>query len=267
MRRLLMLAVMSVVALGCSGSAGATDAGGDAGRSLDGGADGGADGGSDAGASDGGADGGFIDGGADAGTPDGGPPPCMGLGVAACRARADCAADFCVGCTCTPAFVGCRRAQDPAFRCPIVDCVQPPCCVDTLDCVAGSAVCVAPGEAFHRCGVCDPQPGTCTTDTDCQGAGPKRICEPITCTCAGEKVCVPGCATSGACAEGTTCSSSSGRCEATACASSADCPSLFTCSAGACSRKTCTADAACDDGFCVEGRCYGAWGRCELLAP
>lgn len=196
----------------------------------------------------------------------GGGASCTGLGVEACRARSDCAADFCFLCSCTPRFEGCRGVHELPHDCPAVNCPQPLCCQSAQDCSSTGASCIPPGTPFDGCGVCNPQPGTCVTDADC-GAGTGTICEPIPCSCTAQRQCVPGCGPDSPCAQGTECNATTGRCQVIQCTGTPDCPSTFTCSSGVCLRKSCAVDAQCGDGFCVDGQCYDGQGQCRLPVP
>lgn len=240
--------------------------GGGAGGGLGGGLGGGAGGGLGGGA--GGGLGGGVGGGAGGGLGGGGGgggASCAGLSVEACRARPDCAADFCLLCTCTPNFQGCRGVTEQPASCPEVECVQPQCCGVDSSCPS-SATCAPPGTPYS-CGICSPQPGTCTVDQDCVAFPVVHICEPIGCSCTAQRECVPGCGPSSPCAEGTTCNASTGRCQAIPCATDANCPSTFGCSSGVCVRKACTSDLQCGDGFCVNGGCYEGQGTCRYPVP
>jgi hypothetical protein len=261
MRSFLFLMLLAMLACGRAVPEG-TDGGTGGGGAMGGGTGGGAVGGG----TGGGAVGGGTGGGAVGGGTGGGGSSCAGLGVEACRARSDCVADFCFLCSCTPRFEGCRGIDEQAHDCPAVGCPQPACCRSGQDCTPGGASCVPPGTPFDTCGTCNPQPGTCQTDADC-GTGTGTICEPIPCSCSGQRHCVPGCGPNSPCAQGTECNATTGRCEVIPCTGAQDCPSTFTCTSGVCVRKRCVRDAECGDGFCVNDQCYDGWGQCRPPVP
>jgi len=187
---------------------------------------------------------------------------CQELSLEACNDYAYCKVDFCPTCSCKPSSSVCRFANDPPLECPPIDCPVPPrCCTQDFDC--SGATCEPPG-ATPSCGNCNPAPGDCFADTEC---APSDVCEPISCSCDGQKRCVPGCSASGApCPEGTTCDGVTGRCETLTCAQG--CPPLYTCASSfVCERRTCDFEFACPGGFCVEGLCYDALGECRVPAP
>lgn len=267
MRSLIVLSVFAVLACGRAVPNDASDGGtggGSGGGAMGGGAGGGSTGGGVGGGAGGGSTGGGVGGGAGGGG--GGGASCASLGVEACRARTDCAADFCFLCTCTPRFEGCRGVNEAPHDCPALGCLQPACCQTPQDCASIGGVCVAPGTPFSGCGVCNPQPGTCVTDADC-GMGTGLICEPITCSCMGQRQCVAGCGPGAPCPQGTTCNANTGRCQVIQCNGPTDCPSTFFCSSGVCLRKPCTVDGQCGDGFCVNHECYDGWGQCQVAVP
>lgn len=239
MRLLILLGV--VVLLAC-GRATLTEPGA-------GGGTGGAGGG-------GGGGGGSLDG--------GGASTCHGLALDACRARPDCVADFCFICTCTPRYEGCRGVDDVPHGCPPVECVQPECCKTSQDCTA-PALCAAPG-THPTCGACNPQPGSCNSDSDCLAFPTVSICEPIPCSCSHQRHCVPGC-NPHHCAQGTVCNAITGRCEPLTCNTSGDCPGPFACISGLCVRKPCAVDSDCGDGFCVMNACFEGYGECQWPLP
>lgn len=208
----------------------------------------------DAGGTGGGSGGGSQSGGG------GGGSTCPGLSVDACRARSDCAADFCFQCSCTPQFEGCRPITAQPFDCPQLGCASPLCCQTGAQC-GSSGDCAPPGTRWG-CGFCDGQPSTCANDTGCGTSG---ICEPRQCGCSGETDCVPGCGPTNPCLTGTTCTGK--RCQPSSCSSSTSCPSGFDCQGGLCARRSCTRDLDCGDGFCVTGLCSEGWGECRGPVP
>lgn len=220
------------------------------------------DGGTGGGDFGGGAGGGNFGGGAGGG----GASTCAGLMVEACRARPDCAADFCFICSCTPRYEGCRGVNELPHACPDVECLQPECCDSQGDCTA-PAMCAVPGTPPGCGGACNPLPGGCLSDSDCIAFPTVSICEPIACSCYAQRECVPGCGPSSPCEQGTTCNATTGRCQVQSCVTSSDCPGPFTCSAGACLRKPCVVDSQCGDGFCVLLQCYEGLGVCRFPMP
>ncbi len=208
----------------------------------------------------------FTDAGRDA--PQGDAVACGGLDLADCRRTEGCIADVCPSCNCDLSYRGCLAADTEPAACPDLACPSQRCCRSGADC-AGE-LCVNPDE-FRCGGACNPQPGNCAVDADCNadraGAGGPAICEPIRCACSGApRACVPGCITSDDCDQGQTCTVATGRCQPTACSAAAPCPLDFDCTAGACQRRSCTSDVACD-GYCVEGLCRGGLGECQLPQP
>lgn len=243
-----------VVARSGGGTGGGTTGGG--------GSTGGGGGGGGGGGAGGGLTGGGLGGGGGGG---GGSSSCAGLDAAACRARPDCEADFCLYCSCTPAFQQCRGKNEAPFHCLEVDCVTPACCRSQADCSSFPSTCAPPGTP-HGCGVCNVDPSTCTSDSSC---APGFICEPRTCGCLGQTDCVPGCGPNNPCDVGSECLSN--RCQPRECMLDGDCPPTFECRvghvAGFCRRRLCTTDLECGDGFCVEGTCFEAIGECRGPVP
>lgn len=218
------------------------------------------------------ADGGVFhelpDGGALFGLPDGGSVSdgsCAGLDVISCRARSECAADFCTACSCTPSFKGCRAVRASAFECPTLDCVSKKCCSKQSDC-SSSESCDSEVQPVNRCGNCDSAPGDCVNDSDCSPASTGRVCQPIQCACLNTKLCVPGCTKDSECDSSRTCNVSSHRCEPAACSATQPCVANFDCVLGHCARRTCTSDAVCD-GFCVDNLCAASRGVCMPPVP
>lgn len=188
---------------------------------------------------------------------DRGPSACDGLALDACRHTAGCAADLCTTCGCTPTFEGCRAAGAAPAACPEVDCAQPQCCADEAGC-GGQLACVTPDDP-PACGACNSFPGDCTSDAGC---APGSICQPIACSCQGERACVPGC-TAGSCPADQACDPATARCQARACdAAGPACPANFECRGGRCLRAACASDLDCPVGFCVEGACRAELGVC-----
>jgi hypothetical protein len=174
-----------------------------------------------------------------------------------------CAADLCDACSCEPVYRGCIGADQTPEQCPALGCATPDCCSSDEQCQ--QIPCAPPGTPFG-CGVCNTDPGTCTDDAECHAQDPTMICEPIACTCTGEKTCVVGCVDDTTCAEGTTCNTALARCAPTACSGAAGCPDDFDCVDNRCARRTCADDLVCD-GYCVLGQCYSGRGECRPPAP
>jgi hypothetical protein len=75
--------------------------------------------------------------------------------------------------------------------------------------------------------------------------------------------CLAPCATDDECAPTDKCDDG-GHCRARTCA---ECPTYFSCNAEVCETSKCTADRDCQGGYCVNNRCAGALGTCELDHP
>jgi hypothetical protein len=185
-------------------------------------------------------------------------PECSGLALAECRLAEACQPDLCEGCSCTPQYRGCLAAFADPPACPALGCPSPLCCGAQADCIETTS-CAAPGSDFP-CGSCNQDPGNCTDDAMC---GATMICEPIACSCDGNKACVQGCIADRDCTEDQACDLATARCVARPCADDAGCPDNFRCIAGSCARTTCSDDLDCD-GFCVEGSCFDGRGECRL---
>jgi hypothetical protein len=118
----------------------------------------------------------------------------------------------------------------------------------------------------NPCGPCQADEMQCLADRDC-GEG---VCEliPIACGCNGpiNHVCVAKCEGPADCEEGDVCDVETGHCGPVSCTESGTCPPLFECvpdSGGDdCVRLPCDVDAQCDDGACVEGKCFEGYGLC-----
>ncbi len=177
-----------------------------------------------------------------------------------CAARADCVADLCTQCSCTPAFKQCRASHEAAYPCPALGCADPQCCETQNQCTPGTG-CLAPG-APAGCGACNNAPESCANDGACSGT---QICEPIPCACSSQKACTAGCESTG-CSADMACGADH-RCHPKACTGASECPSQFACQAGGCVRKSCSATAECPGGFCVLGRCHEGKGSCVPPVP
>lgn len=182
---------------------------------------------------------------------------CAGLSLGECRAAPGCVPDQCPGCECDVTYRGCIPDDVVPSPCPLLGCPQAMCCGATDTCTDGT-VCAPPGTPAG-CGVCNTEPSSCDTDGDC--GAPAMICEPIACSCEGNRACTTGCGDTSPCAEGFSCDAATARCMATACGGEADCPPSFDCTSGACARRTCDDDTDCD-GYCVLGLCYESQGTC-----
>ncbi len=176
-----------------------------------------------------------------------------------CVAAQACVADYCLECSCTPTFVGCRDAAAPKHTCPALGCPSPLCCRQPGDCVQGT-MCIPPGAT--SCGVC--LMGSCTGDSQCPG----QVCDRAPCTCSPTgQACLPRC-TADSCAAGSVCQAD-GHCRAQTCGgAAAACPRDFSCAGSACVRTGCAGDGDCgNNGFCVEGSCFPALGECRPPVP
>jgi hypothetical protein len=138
------------------------------------------------------------------------------------------------------------------------------CCLNNDSCTASGTLCAPPGASFG-CGVCQSDPSTCMTDTDCKAQNPTAICMPRTCACDQQKDCVAGCTSDAGCGTGESCDLQTNRCGPTACTASTTCPQDFSCIANRCLRKGCISNDDCD-AFCVEGQCYQKAGECRAPA-
>jgi hypothetical protein len=189
---------------------------------------------------------------------------CEGLALADCRVTPGCKPDLCDACFCDIAYRGCLGVTQIPDDCPALGCPTGLCCAGDVQC-AGQGSCIPPGVDAPGCGACNADPGDCEDDTACAEGS---ICEPIRCSCDGNKACTPGCVDDADCAgEATVCDPTSHRCVARTCADDPECPSDFRCGAGRCARLACTDDLDCD-GFCVAGNCYGSGlGTCVPPAP
>src|SRR5262249_41180739 len=138
---------------------------------------------------------------------------------------------------------------------------QGDCCRSDNDCMMQFQTCFAPGESVG-CGACMVPQHPCQADAECTAQGPTAICDIGLCSCMGEKDCIAGCASDTACPEGATCGADP-PCQARTCTTPGDCPANFACTSNRCVRLTCTTDAACGGGVCVQGQCYSSFGFCS----
>lgn len=188
---------------------------------------------------------------------------CAGLSLGACRTTSGCVPDVCEGCGCDLNYRGCLATGETPAMCPALGCPSGICCTAEMPCASGSGTCYEPG-ADLGCGACNTDPGDCSTDQECRARTPGTVCDPIRCSCEGHSACTPGCTNDDACGEGQTCDLATNRCVAQACGA---CPDNFTCTAGKCARTTCTTSNDCDDGYCVDGACFGSRGTCTFPPP
>jgi hypothetical protein len=189
---------------------------------------------------------------------------CYGLTEGACQA-ANCAADYCFNCSCTPSFRGCRPPNAKPYECPALGCPSPLCCRDQKDCGLNGLFCTAPDRDVPQCGICMPAPKPCTEDKHCANSGiPNAICGRAACVC--DPTCVPGCALTADCREGELCDPNH-HCRVRTCAEG--CTVNFECLPGAksCSRKPCKSDGDCPQKMCVLGFCHNGLGTCEGPPP
>jgi len=104
-----------------------------------------------------------------------------------------------------------------------------------------------------------PTVAECLSDSDCARFGETAICSTQT--------CVAGCTAETMCAVGQICAASH-HCVPRPCVADGDCPQFFACDGassstpGGCNRRTCSTDATCPGGFCVNNRCYDQLGTC-----
>lgn len=114
----------------------------------------------------------------------------------------------------------------------------------------------------------------CDVDADCANAGANQICVDTLCVfphggAITPKHCRAGCATDADCDgdAGTNLKcTAEHHCEPASCIASAECSENFMCEGGQCVPKTCASDADCG-GYCVNGSCYPAIGRCQPAVP
>jgi hypothetical protein len=168
---------------------------------------------------------------------------------------------------CSAAYPDCYPVSDGTF-CGVV----PGACRTDADCPAehrgingGGFVaytCIGPSVRV-RCGphIGGPAPA-CSVDSQCNAG---QICRPDPTVPTGRNgpsaFCVEACAADLDCTATETCESS-GHCRPRSCA---ECPSYFACTNGSCIVPTCTADSDCPGGgYCVNTRCAGSLGSCEL---
>lgn len=174
-----------------------------------------------------------------------------------CGSAADCPA----GEACT-AFGACRLCSvDQGGRlCSNLRCLKGD------ECCSGQ-FCVQPDDPEPCGGACQPPVEECGVRQPCPDA---HTCEEVSVRCACEgpsHLCVPSCPTR-PCGDGLTCDAASGHCLPTPCPTFA-CRTDQTClrsggDAHGCAAKPCAGHADCPGGFCFDGHCRAAAGRCEL---
>jgi hypothetical protein len=190
---------------------------------------------------------------------------CHGLAQSACQQTTGCVPDTCAGCGCDVNYRGCLAEGETPAMCPQLGCPSGICCSADHPCASGTGMCFSPGESIG-CGACRPDPNSCNTDADCKPMGQTMVCDPIECSCMGNKACTQGCTNDMACGEGTHCDLPTARCVALSCSAATPCPANFSCTSGACARTTCNMDSDCD-GFCVNGGCFAGRGMCTFPPP
>jgi len=172
-------------------------------------------------------------------------------------------------------------------------------CRSSSDCTSqpdGLLLCVGPDE-LYACGPVEQVGSACYGDMECGrgsvcretsavDAGPSssgKVCTDASCTddshCSGGQVCrkdrnirigdlnpggivcAPPCIADVDCAATDKCESA-GHCRARTCA---ECPSYFSCASGTCIIPSCSRDADCRGGYCVNKSCAGSLGNCRLF--
>ncbi len=152
----------------------------------------------------------------------------------------------CGGESTTPAGAASDGAAPPITTNGTTACHTQSDCAD-LDASQG------PNSCFGATNSCGPR-RECTVDTDC-GSG--EICGKLP---NGLVACLPPCTTDDDCGPTDACSAD-GHCTARTCA---NCPSFLDCSNDSCVARTCSGDAQCPGGYCVDGSCADRLGYCQL---
>ena len=184
---------------------------------------------------------------------------CAGLSLEDCRLTAGCKPDSCFACLCNQNYRGCLAEAETPLECPALGCLGGDCCATQNQCMSNET-CAPPGTA-PGCGICNTDPGTCTTDAECKTMGATEICEPVVCACDNQKACVAGCTNDAQCSPGQTCDLGAARCVAISCGGAATCPPNFECGGATCTRMSCASDLDCA-GYCVNGTCFEQTGSC-----
>jgi hypothetical protein len=107
-------------------------------------------------------------------------------------------------------------------------------------------------------GGCEESP-TCLQDSQCDAG---TVCQgPIRGSCRAESdlICAPPCRSDGDCSNYTQ-QCSGGHCAPIPCDK---CPSYLSCANGTCAARSCTSDANCPGGYCVNSACRGTLGTCS----
>ncbi len=205
-----------------------------------------------------------------------------------CTSSADCAPpNLCSGGTCGN-FLGLGRPCTSGGQCASGNCVDGVCCAASAcgSCLAcnvaaspGTCTAIPAGSADPRMMCAVAAATTCGTDGKCDGNGACRkypagtVCAAG--ACAGSVATPPStCDGSGMCtAPSATIACSPYRCASgvcpTTCMNDTDCVAPASCVGTTCQLKplaaTCTADAQCTGGHCVDGNCCdtGACGKCR----
>jgi hypothetical protein len=178
-----------------------------------------------------------------------------------CDARSEdscsqgCTAMYCPDCVGGRRFSACRAPSGTNGFCP--DVCERGGCRENGDC-PNVDWCLAPGEV--SCPV-QCRPGCCSSDRDCPGA---LVCEKDPCSCSLTS-CRLGCSITG-CPDGQSCAADN-HCVPISCGADGECPTLFVCDGGACRRRPCRDDYACQGGYCVKGGCLPTLGQCSGPRP
>lgn len=161
----------------------------------------------------------------------------------------------------------CLRQADGCLQCQVAPpdaglCGIP--CRQTSDCCPGQ-FCVPPGELM--CGgvlQCPPVDAGCGAQSPCDAG---LVCAPETMVpcCPPVPTCLPPC-TATSCGTGSVCGGD-GRCAPLSCTQGFMCPAQTSCTPDGgdehgCLQHSCSRDADCAGGFCVDGDCQATLGTC-----